>query len=65
MSAKEDAGLEIFPNMVIFLPDSMRGDAVSLGGMVNSQIETPYMDQIAKDGVAFTNCFTVNPVCGP
>jgi len=65
MSAKDDAGLEIFPNIVIFLPDSMRGDAVSLGGMVNSQIETPHMDQIAKDGVAFTNCFTVNPVCVP
>jgi hypothetical protein len=27
MSAKNDAGLEIFPNIVIFLPDSMRGDA--------------------------------------
>ncbi|MHA2287882.1 MAG: sulfatase-like hydrolase/transferase [Promethearchaeota archaeon] len=53
------------PNLVIFLPDSMRGDAVSLGGVVNSHIKTPHMDQIAKEGVAFTNCFTVNTVCVP
>lgn len=53
------------PNIVIFLPDSMRGDAVSLGGLVNSDIKTPNMDQVAKEGIAFTNCFTANPVCGP
>jgi len=53
------------PNIVIFLPDSMRGDAISLGGMVNSNIETPNIDQVAKEGTAFTNCFSVNPVCVP
>ncbi len=53
------------PNIVIYLPDSMRGDAVSLGGLVNSDIKTPNIDQVAKEGVAFTNCFTVNTVCVP
>ena len=53
------------PNIIIFLPDSMRGDVVSLGGLVNPYIKTPNMDQVAKEGIAFTNCFTVNTVCVP
>jgi choline-sulfatase len=53
------------PNIVIFLPDSMRGDAISLGGVVNSNIRTPNIDQLAKEGAAFKNCFSVNPVCVP
>ncbi|NVM18877.1 MAG: sulfatase-like hydrolase/transferase [Candidatus Lokiarchaeota archaeon] len=53
------------PNIVIFFPDSMRGDAVSLGGLVNPHIKTPNMDQVAKEDLTFTNCFTVNTVCVP
>ncbi len=53
------------PNIIIFVPDEMRGDTVSLGGRHNPIIKTPNMDQLANDGVAFTNCFTVNPVCAP
>ncbi len=56
---------EVLPNIVIFMPDSMRGDTISLGGTVNSNIFTPNMDQLAEEGVAFTNCFSVNPVCVP
>ncbi len=43
----------------------MRGDAISLSGKLNKIIKTPNIDKLAKDGVAFTNCFTVNPVCAP
>ncbi|MHA1372698.1 MAG: sulfatase-like hydrolase/transferase [Promethearchaeota archaeon] len=53
------------PNIIFFVPDEMRGDCISLGGRRNPIIKTPNLDILAKDGVAFTNCFTVNPVCGP
>lgn len=53
------------PNIVLFVPDEMRGDTVSLGGKNNSVIKTPNIDRVAREGVAFTNCFTSNPVCAP
>ena len=59
------ADKEVPPNIVIFMPDSMRGDTISLGGAVNSNIITPHMDRLAEEGVAFTNCFSVNPYCVP
>ncbi len=53
------------PNIILFVADELRGDCISLGGKRNSIINTPNIDKFAQDGVAFTNCFTVNPVCGP
>ena len=53
------------PNIVIFMPDSMRGDTISLGGTLNSYIKTPNIDQLAEEGLAFANCFSVSPVCVP
>ncbi|MBY9008722.1 MAG: sulfatase-like hydrolase/transferase [Candidatus Lokiarchaeota archaeon] len=53
------------PNIVFFVPDELRGDCISLECKINPIIKTPNIDQFAKDGVAFRNCFTVNPVCGP
>ena len=53
------------PNIIIFTADEMRGDCISLGGKLNDVIKTPNMDRLAKDGIAFTSCFTVNPVCVP
>jgi choline-sulfatase len=53
------------PNILIFMADEMRGDCISLDGEVNSVIKTPNLDKFADDGVTFTKCFTVNPVCVP
>lgn len=53
------------PNIIIFMPDSMRGDAVSLRGTINPYIKTPNIDSLAEEGIAFTNCFSVSPVCVP
>jgi choline-sulfatase len=53
------------PNIVIFMPDELRGSAISLDNKHNPIIKTPNIDNLAKDGVAFTKCFTVNPVCAP
>ncbi|MBD3230780.1 MAG: sulfatase-like hydrolase/transferase [Candidatus Lokiarchaeota archaeon] len=53
------------PNIILFVPDEMRGDCISLNGLQNPIIRTPNIDKLAQDGVAFTKCFNVNPVCGP
>jgi len=53
------------PNILIFMPDEMRGDAISLNGNINPVIKTPHIDSLIENGVSFTNCFTVNPVCAP
>jgi len=51
------------PNILIFMPDEMRAD--SLACMGNPIIKTPNLDEVGKEGVVFTNCFAVNPVCVP
>jgi len=56
---------EKIPNIIIFVADEMRGDCISLAGERNPVIKTPNLDNLAKDGFAFTNCFTVNPICVP
>ena len=53
--------LEHLPNIVILVPDEMRGDTVN-----NPHVQIPNIESIAEDGgVIFTNNFSVNPVCGP
>ncbi|MHA1311242.1 MAG: sulfatase-like hydrolase/transferase [Candidatus Helarchaeota archaeon] len=53
------------PNIILFVADEMRGDVISLNGQNNPYIKTPNIDNLAKDGIAFTKCFSVNPVCVP
>ena len=44
------------------MTDQLRWDALGCsGGWVN----TPNLDQIAKEGVRFANCVTTSPVCIP
>ena len=59
------ASLEDCPNIIIFLADEMRGNTLSLEGRVNSTIKTPNLDNLANEGVAFTNAFTASPYCVP
>lgn len=52
------------PNIVIFNPDQMRGDA--LAHMGNPASSTPFLDELAAtDAVSFRNAFCQNPVCVP
>ncbi|MFX1536282.1 MAG: sulfatase-like hydrolase/transferase, partial [Promethearchaeota archaeon] len=44
----------------MIVADEMRGDVIN-----NSFVQTPNIDSIVEDGVAFTNNFSVNPVCAP
>jgi len=50
-------------NVILFLPDQWRAEAV--GCLGNDVVRTPNTDRLAAEGVAFTHCFTQNPVCTP
>jgi arylsulfatase A-like enzyme len=52
------------PTIVIFNPDSYRGDV--LGHLGNPGAVTPHLDAIVNDGgVSYANAFAQNPVCTP
>ena len=50
------------PNIVVFLTDDQGWGDLSLHG--NSQLATPNIDQLARDGAQFEH-FYVSPVCSP
>ena len=50
------------PNIVWILAEDLSQD---LGCYGNNIVETPTLDQLARDGVKFTNVFTTAPVCTP
>jgi arylsulfatase A-like enzyme len=51
------------PNIVYILTDQWRASAFGYAGDPN--VQTPNIDQLAKESVNFTNAVTVNPVCTP
>lgn len=52
------------PNIVLFVPDSYRGD--TLGHQGNPAALTPHLDAlVARDGVSYSSAFAQNPVCTP
>lgn len=51
------------PNVLLIHADQLRQDC--LGAYGNSQVITPNIDALAKDGVLHTEHFTVFPVCTP
>lgn len=51
------------PNVVIFLADDLGwGD---LGCQGHPRIQTPHLDQFAKQGMRLTQCYSACPVCSP
>jgi len=51
------------PNVVLFMPDQLRADALCCFG--NPVASTPNFDALAARGVRFDNAFCQHPVCGP
>ncbi|MEP4486016.1 MAG: sulfatase [Halioglobus sp.] len=57
------AGTTSRPNIVVILADDLGyGDVGAYGGTV---IDTPHMDQIAREGMRFTNAYSSAPICSP
>src|SRR6266850_6232796 len=51
------------PNVLFIMPDQWRG--MDLGSMGNSQVRTPNLDRLAREGVQFRNTVANTPVCTP
>jgi arylsulfatase len=49
------------PNIVFILTDQWRGDCLSRTG--HPVVETPYLDQLAGEGVTFTSAYSSCPSC--
>jgi len=50
------------PNLVLFMPDELRADALACYG--NPVCKTPNLDKLATEGTRFANCHVQYPVCG-
>lgn len=54
---------QIQPNIILLLSDDH--GAEDLMCMGNKDVSTPFMDQLASEGIIFTNAFAVSSVCTP
>lgn len=61
--AAADAKLERAPNVVIFFVDDMGYGDISANG--NDTLKTPSIDQLATDGVRFSQWISGDPMCTP
>src|SRR5579862_1105575 len=51
------------PNILFIMPDQWRG--MDLGSMGNTQVRTPNLDRLAREGVQFRDMVANTPVCTP
>lgn len=51
------------PNVLLICVDQWRGDALSCEG--HPVVMTPYLDQLAGEGVRFTRAYSATPTCIP
>ena len=49
------------PNIVLIMTDEMRGDCMGIAG--HPDVQTPYLDSLASNGVYFPNAYTPCPSC--
>ncbi len=61
VSAQNSSGKR--PNIVFFMGEGQRADALSLAG--NTLLKTPNHDRIGREGVQFRNSFVMNALCAP
>ena len=51
------------PNILWYCTDQQRFDTI--GALGNSHVETPTVDALVADGVAFTHAYCQSPICTP
>ena len=51
------------PNIIFFITDQQRFDTIQALGF--PYMDTPNLDRLVREGVAFSNCFVTAPSCGP
>ena len=57
------AAAPVKPNFVFFLIDDLGRQEVGCYG--STFHETPRVDQLAKEGIRFTDAYAASPVCSP
>ncbi len=60
---KHDEEAVAMPNILIIQPDQHRGDVLSCAG--HPDVQTPNLDQLAREGIRFSNAISGTPVCCP
>lgn len=50
-------------NIIFYFSDQQRWDSIGPNGQKLDI--TPYLDQLAREGVNYRNCFSPDPLCGP
>ena len=51
------------PNVILIFPDQLRAKSLPLFG--ETQIETPHIDRLAREGLSIDNAISNCPVCTP
>lgn len=51
------------PNIVLIMADDLGWKDLHCYG--NEQVDTPHLDQLAKEGLLFTDAYSASPVCTP
>jgi arylsulfatase len=51
------------PNVLLICTDQQRYDSLGCYGNIHAQ--TPNVDQLAREGIVFGQCYTPSPVCAP
>lgn len=51
------------PNVLLIMTDQQTSDAMSCAG--NKNLKTPALDELAADGIRFTNNYVTQPLCLP
>ncbi len=51
------------PNIIIFISDDQ--NQIDVGCYGNQEVPTPYMDQLAAEGMRFTAAYATSPMCTP
>lgn len=59
----EDSEQAAQPNVIFLFSDDQRYDSLKMTG--DPITETPYIDQLASEGVFFDQAFVTSPICGP
>ena len=51
------------PNVIVILVDDLRWDDIGIAG--HPFVQTPTIDQLAREGTRFLNAFATTPLCSP
>ncbi|MCA9840136.1 MAG: sulfatase-like hydrolase/transferase [Trueperaceae bacterium] len=63
MTAKRQATTQDRPNILLYCTDQQRFDTI--GALGNPYVQTPTLDKLVSNGVAFTHSYCQSPICTP